>query len=158
MEVDWVRIEKELLSISNSVSKDILDISLVNFLADDVKLFFYASEKYAPPRETIDFLNNIKLANIRSILAMKMEVLMRRSTFRDYYDIYAILKKGINIKDGIDLAIKYSGFKLKTKNLISILTNSQRFNIEKDFYLLEPVYDVKPKDVELYIKESLERN
>ncbi len=155
MEVDWVQIEKELLKISKTVSKDLLDINLVNFLVDDVKLSFYATERFVPTGEIIDFLNNIKLADTQSILAMKMEVLMRRSIFRDYYDIYSILKNGVNIYQGIELAIKHSEHRLKTKNLISILTNSNRFKIEKDFHLLEPIYDVKPKDIELYIKECL---
>lgn len=158
IEVDWVRIEKELSEIGTITSKDILDIYLVNFIVDDVKLSFYATDKYSPVNQPIDYLNNIKLADVLSILAMKMEVLMRRSAFRDYYDIYSILKSGVNIYDGIELASKYSEHKLKTKNLISILTNSERFNIDKNFLALEPVYNVSPKEIEEYIKGCLERN
>lgn len=93
-----------------------------------------------------------------STLAMNMEVLMRRSAFRDYCDIYSILKSGVNIYNGIELATKYSGHKLKTKNLISILTNSERFKIEKEFSALEPIYNVSPKEIEEHIKECLERD
>ena len=56
---------------------------------------------------------------------MKMEVMLRRSNFRDYYDIYSILKSGTSIHDLITLALTYSGHKLKSKNLLAILTNSK---------------------------------
>ena len=36
---------------------------------------------------------------------MKMEVMLRRSNFRDYYDIYSILKSGVPINDLVSLAL-----------------------------------------------------
>lgn len=158
MEVDWFAIEKELNEIGKITSKNLLDIYLVDFVVDGVKLSFYATEKYSPVVDIIDFQNNIKLADIKSIMAMKMEVLTRRNVFRDYYDIYAMLKKGINIHESIGLATKYSGHRLKTKNLISILTNSLRFKIDSDFKNLDPIYNVTPMEIELYIKERLKNN
>ena len=53
----------------------------------------------------------------RSIGAMKMEVMMRRSNFRDYYDIYSILKTGISIWEMITIAQDYSSPRLKAKNI-----------------------------------------
>lgn len=157
MEVDWFHIEKELSEIGNITSKDLLDIYLVNYTVDSVKLSFYATNKYSPVKEKIEFKNNIKLADIVSILAMKMEVLMRRSTFRDYYDIYSILRTGVNIYDGVELATRYSGHRMKTKNLIAILTNSQRFKEEEQFKELEPIYNVNPAEIEAYIKECFKK-
>lgn len=158
MEVDWFNIEKELTEIGTLTSKNLLDINLVDFVIDNVKLTFFATEKYSPVNEIIDFHNNIKLADVSSIMAMKMEVLMRRNTFRDYYDIYSLLKNGIDIHKSIDSAIKYSDHKLKTKNLISILTNGDRFKMDRNFDALEPVYDVSSKEIELYIKKCLQNN
>lgn len=34
-----------------------------------------------------------------------MEVMMRRSKFRDYYDIYSLLEDGENIQEMIGLAV-----------------------------------------------------
>jgi predicted nucleotidyltransferase component of viral defense system len=45
----------------------------------------------------IPYLNNLYLADIESIGAMKMEAMLRRAKFRDYYDIYSILKEGGDI-------------------------------------------------------------
>lgn len=41
---------------------------------------------------TLVYLGNIKLASIEAILAMKLEVMLRRMKFRDYYDVYSIIK------------------------------------------------------------------
>lgn len=155
MEVNWFQIEKELLQLGTITSRDLLDIYLVDFVVDNVKLSFYATEKYSPLNQVIDFHNNIKLADTEAIMAMKLEVLMRRNVFRDYYDIYALLKNGTDIHKAITSATKYSGHQLKTKNLVSILTNGSRFKVDNDFKNLEPIYDVSSKDIETYIKECL---
>jgi len=155
MEVEWRAIEKELSEIGELQKTDILDIDHVEFLLSAVKLSFYACRKYAPVKCPVDFQNNIKLADMPAIMSMKMEVLMRRSAFRDYYDIYAMLKSGLDISESIAKAIEYSGHKLKTKNLLSMLTNGERFRIDAGFSALEPAFDVTPAEIESYIKACL---
>lgn len=124
MEVAWYQIEKELATIGEIQHKDILDIDHVEYLVSGVKFSFYACPKYSPVSEPVSYLNNLKLADVKSIGAMKMEVLLRRSNFRDYYDIYSILKSGVPVNDLISLALSYSGHRLKSKNLLAMLTNS----------------------------------
>lgn len=65
--------------------------------------------------QVIPFKNNLKLADIKSIGAMKMEAILRRSKFRDYYDIYTILQEGIDIQEMIDMALEHLGHLLKRK-------------------------------------------
>lgn len=84
-----------------------------------------------------------------------MEVMLRRSNFRDYYDIYSILKTGVNIHDLVSLALTYSGHKLKSKNLLAMLTNGNRFSRDAHFEQLEPVYTVTAQEIEAYIKSCL---
>ena len=86
---------------------------------------------------------------------MKMEVMMRRSNFRDYYDIYSILKVGTPIHEMISLALEYSGHRLKSKNLLAMLTNGVRFTRDAHFEQLEPKYQVTAMEIEAYIKECL---
>ena len=86
---------------------------------------------------------------------MKMEVLLRRSNFRDYYDIYSILQSGVPIKELVSLALSYSGHKLKTKNLLAMLTNGNRFSRDEHFEQLGPIYPVTAKEIEEYIKSCL---
>ena len=95
------------------------------------------------------------MADPMSIGAMKMEVMLRRSKFRDYYDIYALLINGYDINEMIDLALSYSRHRLKTKNLLSMLTNGERFSLDRAFKDLEPIYDVSSEDIESLIRKNL---
>lgn len=151
-EVDWVKIEKELSGIGRIEAREIWDFDHVEFIVSGVKLSFYASAKYSPVTTAIPLKDNLFLADILAIAAMKMEVLMRRSNFRDYYDIYSILKNGYNFREIITKATAYSGHLLSTKNLLAMLVDSKRFQIDSNFALLKPVYQVTPSEIEESIK------
>lgn len=155
MEVDWPQIEKALAKIGEIQNKNILDIDHVEYLVSDVKFSFYACPKYSPISVPVNYLNNLNLADVKSIGAMKMEVMMRRSNFRDYYDIYSILKSGISINELITLALSYSGHKMKSKNLLAMLTNGNRFTRDAHFEQLEPIYAVTTQEIEDFIKSCL---
>ena len=99
-----------------------MDIDHVEFVVARVKSSFYACPKYSPVDKPVDYLNHVRLANVKAIGAMKMEVMLRRSNFRDYYDIYSILRSGISINELVSLALSYSGHRLKSKNLLAMLT------------------------------------
>jgi predicted nucleotidyltransferase component of viral defense system len=154
-EVDWFNIEKELKTIGDIQSRNILDIDHVEFLLQGVKISFYSSPKYTPVKNPIHCLHNLWIADTRSIGAMKMEVMMRRSNFRDYYDIYSILKRGIPIWEMVTTALEYSCHRLKTKNLLAMLTNGARFKRDEHFCQLSPIYQETAEDIETYIKECL---
>jgi hypothetical protein len=134
---------------------DILDIDHVEFVVNGVKLSFYANPNYSPLKRKVEYLNNIVLADKTSIGAMKMEVMLRRSQFRDYYDLYSLLEAGEDIKEMISLALKYSGHRLKSKNLIAMLTRSDRFMPDNRFAALNPVYKITPKEIEQRIIAAL---
>lgn len=155
MEVTWFQIEKELATVGDIQHKDILDIDHVEYLVSGVKFSFYACPKYSPVGAPVEYLNNLRLADVKSIGAMKMEVMLRRSNFRDYYDIYSILKSGVLINDLISLALTYSGHKLKSKNLLAMLTNGSRFMRNAHFEQLEPTYAITAQEIEDYIKSCL---
>ena len=82
MEVAWYQIEKELAVIGDIQHKDILDIDHVEYLVSGVKFSFYACPKYSPVSMPVEYLNNLRLADVKSIGAMKMEVMLRRSRGR----------------------------------------------------------------------------
>ena len=155
MEVDWFHIEKELATIGDIQHKDLLDIDHVEFLVSGVKFSFYACDKDTPFTSPVKMMNNLYLADLKSIGVMKMEVMLRRSTFRDYYDIYSIIKQGVPIEELISSALKYSDHKLKSKNLLAMLTNGKRFARDSHFEQLQPIYDISPEEIEAFIKSSL---
>lgn len=146
-EVDWPAISRELLSVGQIDKCDILDINHVEYVVDGVKISFYANPNYSPLQKVILYLNNLRLADPLSIGAMKMEVMLRRSKFRDYYDLYSLVMAGVDLSLMIDLALKYSGHRLKSKNLLAMLTRSDRFILESNFKALCPTYDITPQEM-----------
>jgi len=154
-EVDWTAIEKELIEkIGEVESFNMLGFDQVEFVVAGVKFSFYVSNNYCPVSEPAPYLGNIRLADIYSIMAMKMEVMLRRMKMRDYYDIYAILKEGYDISKGIDAALKYSQHKLNTKNIVMMLL-SDRFMSDENFEQLDPKYHVSKEEIREYILQKL---
>ena len=155
MEVNWPTIRKELETIAPIENMDLLDIDHVVFIIKGVKVSFYASLRYTPVTTPVHIQNNLYAADLLSIGAMKMEVLLRRSTYRDYYDIYSLLQEGVAFKDMVDLALRHSGHVLHTKNLYAMLTNGMRFIPDSDFAHLEPKYDITSADIEAFIRKQI---
>lgn len=155
-EVNWFEIQKELEQIGIVEKLDLLDIDHVEFVVSGVKISFYANPNFSPITNEIAYINNLRLADPLAIGAMKMEVMLRRSKFRDYYDIYSLIMAGVDLSAMIELALKYSGHKLKSKNLLAMLTRSDRFIIDDNFRTLSPTYTVTPLQIENTIKSVLD--
>ena len=150
-EVHWSVIEKEMRAkIGEIESFNMFGFDQVEFVVAGVKFSFYVSENFCPVTEPIPYLENIRLADIYSIMAMKMEVMLRRMKMRDYYDIYSILKSGYDISKGIEAAKKYSQHRLNTKNLMMMLL-SDRFHSDENFKQLEPIYNASKEEMRDYI-------
>lgn len=156
MEVAWKQIEQELATIGEVQSMNLMDIDHVEFIVSGVKFSFYACTRYSPLTAPIDYRGNLKLADIPAIGAMKMEVMLRRSNFRDYYDIYSIVRSGVDVRELVSKASIYSQHQLKTKNILAMLTNSNRFTRDESFLQMRPLYDVSAKKIEEYLKEKLQ--
>ena len=156
LDVGISTIKHELETVGHIDAMDIGDFNFVEFVVEGVKLSFYAApRKQITSMQVIRYLNNLQLADIKSIGAMKMEAMLRRSKFRDYYDIYSILKQGVDFNEMIELELEHSGYLLKRKNLLAMLTNGERFRKDKAFLSLNPVYDVSAYDIQEYIKAKL---
>ena len=157
--VDIKNISAELKEKNHIInSTNILEHNQVEFLIDNgVKLSFYAPEKREPSIKTVPFLHNINLLDTSTIASLKMEVLLRRSNFRDYYDLYFILKDKApeEIIAIIDNALKYSGHTLKSKNLIGKLLNYEQFTLDAEFKNLEPKYQISAKEIALFMEEKV---
>jgi len=155
-DIDWPQILIELSSIFNKIEPDILGFNQVNFYADNSKLSFYSNQLYrSPVREPIDFLNNIRIPDIETIGVMKLEVMLRRSNFRDYYDLYSILMEGKSLKSMITGASLYSNHILKTKDILNFISDGSNFRKDKQFDLLKPKYQVSEKEIEDFVKSMI---
>ena len=156
LDIGWPLIQRELETIGKVEDIQVAGFDQALFIVDGVKISFYAApRKRIATMQEVSYLNNIRLADVESIGVMKMEAMMRRSKFRDYYDIYSILKNGADIHKLIPIALEHSGHRLKTKGLMAMLTNGELFRKDEQFAQLQPVYDVTPYDIQEYIKQKL---
>jgi len=133
-EIPISSIKREIETVANIDSMEIGGFNFVSFVVEGVKLSFYAApRKRISSMQVIPFKNNLQLADIKSIGAMKMEAMLRRSKFRDYYDIYSVLHEGVDIQEMIEMALEHSGHLLKRKNLLAMLCDGERFRKDKVF-------------------------
>jgi len=160
--INYVGIEKELATIGQ-FQKILISANQVDYIVDGVKITFYCDNRLKQPEglRTIDYKNNVKLADINSIGIMKLEVSLRRAVFRDYYDIFSILKAGGDFNKIVDGTLKYSQHNLRSRDVISILSNGSAFYSNEDIAYLSPVYDVTTKEIEdfliPYVKQYINR-
>ncbi|MDD3062322.1 MAG: nucleotidyl transferase AbiEii/AbiGii toxin family protein [Massilibacteroides sp.] len=158
MDIDLKTITRELRSEHVIDRTNILDSNQIELFIDGgVKLSFYAPERKAPPLNKVHFLNNLYLADTSTIASLKMEVMQRRSNFRDYYDLYCILKEKTTeeIIQIIDDSLKYSGHQMKSKNLLGKLGNYERFQKDEIFKQLEPKYDISSKEIAEFMDKKV---
>ncbi len=155
MEVPWKAIQDELSTIGEVQSTNLMDIDHVEFVVSGIKFSFYACNRYSPVTNPVDFVGNLRLADVPAIGAMKIEVMLRRSNFRDYYDLYSIVKSGVDLHKLVTMADSYSEHQLKIKNILAMLTNGSRFHRDTIFAQMQPLYDVTTKDIEEYFKSML---
>ena len=154
-EVNWNAIERELKEKIGEIENfNMLGFDQVEFVVKGVKFSFFVSDNLSPVTAPTEYLGNIRLADIESIMAMKMEVMLRRMKFRDYYDIYCMLQEGYSIHNGIEKALNLSRHRLSSKNIIAMLLGGQ-FVPDNNFTTLEPKYDVTKEQIREYIMQKL---
>lgn len=154
-EVNWNAIERELKEKIGEIENfNMLGFDQVEFVVRGVKFSFFVSDNLSPVTAPTEYLGNIRLADIESIMAMKMEVMLRRMKFRDYYDIYCMLQEGYSIHNSIEKALNLSRHRLSSKNIIAMLLGGQ-FIPDNNFATLEPKYDVTKEQIREYIMQKL---
>ena len=91
--------KKEILEfIKKFKNKEILNQTdeQIDLLLDGVKItFFNAKWSFLKPKK----IQNFNLASLKSISIMKTNVLFLRAKFRDYYDIYFLVKNGMSLEE-----------------------------------------------------------
>jgi len=157
-EVDWPSIEKELNTIGKITSRNILGFDQVNFVIDKVRVTFMTKQNnLSPVKNPVLILDNVKAADITSIGAMKIELILRRSDFRDYYDIYCILKEGVTLREIVNRASEYSNRLLKVRDALSFLSDGSNYRKDKSFNLLDPFYDIDNRGIEEFMRDAIKK-
>ena len=129
-------------------------------VGDHVKLSFYKPQNKVPVLNEVCIINNLKTVSPQDALGMKLYVITQRSKFRDYYDIYSLLKDGCSLSEGIQYALKFSRYNISSKNIVSKLMSDGVYvktNKEGHFEFdeLKSKYHVDASQIRDYIEEKL---
>lgn len=130
------------------------------FVENHVKLSFYKPQYKVPVLNEVAILNNLKTVSLQDALGMKLYLVTQRSNFRDYYDIYSLLKAGCSLGEGIYYALKFARHDISSKYIISKLLSDEFFvrtNGEDDFDELKPQYHVDASQIRIFIEEKLKQ-
>lgn len=118
---------------------------------DDVKLSFFRPEHSVKTMGVGLMFNNIKTPTKQELLGMKVFTTSVRFAFRDYYDIYCLLKDGQSLKEAMSYASHLSYHRFRSKQMLLNLTSPYLFVEDKRFQLMNPKYEVSSEQIASYI-------
>ena len=123
----------------------------IDLLLDGVKVtFFNAKWEFLKPQKVEKF----NLASLESISAMKVNVMFLRAKYRDYYDLYFLVKEGMSLKEIFEHStniVEGINFKLFAIALLYI-DDIEDDNIE----YLEPVERISKEEIGDFFQNIVE--
>lgn len=129
-----------------------------DYILDKTKVTFYAYEfDFISKKENSEILfDNLKIAKLKILMAMKTTLLNYRGKLRDYYDLYVLSKKfGLNklIKETLKIQPLFYNEKLFLKQLTGLIDIKENF-LSSD---LKPSYNISKAEIEEYFKKEIEK-
>lgn len=149
-------IERELLENFDDVRTNHLSFDQVDFRVGGVKLtFFNEVGLNLPYLEPILFRGSIHGIPLLFHGAMKVKTMFERNTYRDYYDIYVLLKDGyLNLDELIVESIRYQP-KLKKDMIVKRLSAWNLVKEEPGFTHLNPKYTISVEEIGSFFLERI---
>ena len=120
------------------------------YVGNNVKLSFFEPKNRVPSLHTGFQHNNLKTVSAQDSLGMKLFTITLRSLYRDYYDIYSLLKSGYSFNEGLDYALAFSRHQVHSKAILTALATPALYAMPKDFELMQPVYNVSAEQMSDY--------
>ena len=146
--LDLAQIHHELVSAFPDCKREILGPQhVVYYVGNHVKLSFFAPQNRVPALHTGFTYNNLKTVDAQDALGMKLFTITVRSLYRDYYDIYSLLKAGLSFEEGLDYALKFTRHQVHSKAVLSALITPTLYPKPEEFDLMKPKYDVSPEEM-----------
>ena len=136
-------------------NKEILNQSdeQVDVLLDGIKVtFFNAQWAFLKPSKVERF----NLSSLEAIAAMKINVLFLRAKYRDYYDIYFLVKKSMSLRKMFECSLNVlEGINFKLFSVALVYTD----DIEDDnIEYLEPVKDLSKEEIRDFFQFELNKS
>jgi len=149
-------IYNELVSVFSDCRREILGLQHILFyVGNNVKLSFFEPKNRVPTLHTGFTYNNLKTVDGQDALGMKLFTITVRSLYRDYYDIYSLLKAGFSFEEGLDYALKFTRHQVHSKAVLSALITPSLYPKPQDFDLMKPKYNVSSEEMADYFMEII---
>ena len=157
-ELDFVAILSEIKTKFSDAREEILgeDHFLVFINEGRVKLSFFRPKNPVKTMKVGWQHNNLKIPTLQELLGMKVYAICMRTVFRDYYDIYFLLKAGCNLTEAVSYASYLSRHTIRSKSMYTKLLSPQLFRKDEDFQRMSPAEDISPEEIRDYIKAVME--
>ncbi len=124
----------------------------IDLLLDGVKVtFFNAKWSFLRPRK----IETFNLSSVESIAAMKVNVLFLRAKYRDYYDLYFLVKKSMSLKKVFECSLNVlEGINFKLFTVAILYTE----DIEDDnIRYLDPIEVLSKEKIRDFFENKLKR-
>lgn len=158
--LDFSAIIEEISATFPDAKVEILgDDHFLIFINDGkVKLSFYRPENPVKTMKVGWQYNNLKIPTLQELLGMKLYAICMRTVFRDYYDIYSLLKAGCDLDEAISYASYLSRHTIRSKTMYTRLLSPQLFRKDEDFMRMSPKEDVSAEEIRDYVKATMEKD
>lgn len=125
----------------------------IDVLLDGVKVtFFNARWLFLKPKK----IETFNLSTLEAIAAMKINVLFLRAKYRDYYDIYFLVKKSMSLKKMFECSLDVlEGINFKLFSVALLYTDDiQDDNID----YLDPIEILSKENIRDFFQNELDKN
>jgi predicted nucleotidyltransferase component of viral defense system len=146
-------------TIQHVIYSQFIDFKLINdatlqqdWIIEGVKVTFFANNWEALKDRQL-FENQLFVADFDLLAAMKINTLFLRAKFRDYYDLYAIVKNKLTIKELFNVSQRYiPNLNQKLFEMALIYTE----DIEDDnINYLSPIYKTTKNKISLFFQKNI---
>jgi Nucleotidyl transferase AbiEii toxin, Type IV TA system len=123
----------------------------LNLMCRDVKFTFFNFEHNIPHKINVE--NSISIPNLLDLAAMKAFALGRRSKWKDYLDLYFILKSHHNINEISKRAMEFFGDMFSEKLFKAQLSYYKDINYEEQVEFM-PGFEVDNETIKIFLTEA----
>jgi len=138
----------------NSIKWTDISEKQINCIADNVKITAFA-DGLQDLKQRSNLIDNLYIADIKTIAFMKINTLFLRAKMRDYYDLYVLNKNEISINEMYNLAVEKMGNLNKTLFQRALVFTSDIS--DENISHLKPKYKIGLAEIEKHFINEIKK-
>lgn len=124
--VDRKTIEEELAKAGTIGECTVRSEGHVVFRVDGTEVSFRCHEGVSPIREELFLTEYMRMADLQALAVGKIFRLMEKRSLTDCYDLYSLSLYGVSVPDSVAVAVRQSGYRIRTRDAVLLLTHPER--------------------------------